>query len=102
MKNPASKPLGVLVLSLSFLGSVLQGSVLHAQDRTEVDSEGNDRDDNSENDGHERILTIDHFVPHVSTAHVMKASTLSCLCANESTAGIAAIDPLSSWFTARR
>ncbi len=58
MKNLTSRPLGVLVLSLSFLGSVLQGSVLHAQDRTEVNSEGDER---------EHILTIDHFVPHIST-----------------------------------
>ncbi len=67
MKNLTSKPLGVLVLSLSFLGSVPLASVLHAQDRTEVNSERDDRDDNSENDGRERILTIDHFVPHIST-----------------------------------
>ena len=59
--------LTILAFGLSLFGSMPLGSVLHAQDRTEVTSEGDDRDDNSENDGHERILTIDHFVPHISS-----------------------------------
>jgi pimeloyl-ACP methyl ester carboxylesterase len=45
-------PLGVVILAfaMSFLGSVLSSPVLHAQDWTDVD-----------------ILTIDHFVSHIST-----------------------------------
>ncbi len=40
--------------------TVPRGSVLQAQGRTEVDSETDER---------EHILTIDHLVPHISTAH---------------------------------
>jgi pimeloyl-ACP methyl ester carboxylesterase len=57
----------ILAFGLSFLGSVLLGSVLQAQDRTEVDSERDER---------EPVLTIDHFVLHTSTALANQGDTV--------------------------